>query len=165
MTAVSGATHPADGPRLYDRAAELSAVARLSARAAAGRGGVLFVTGNPGEGRTALLRRAAHDFPGAAYRVAAPHHRGPWSAVRALFAELALDPAAHGPFAGWHARIAAHAEEIREQSPSHPGMVLFSHAHMLHNRLGLSLLEELRTYAVLAHAFPLPANTPVPQHA
>ncbi|WP_190413103.1 LuxR family transcriptional regulator [Streptomyces venezuelae] len=91
---MSGATHPADGPRLYDRAAELSAVARLSARAAAGRGGVLFVTGNPGEGRTALLRRAAHDFPGAAYRVAAPHHRGPWSAARALFAELAPTPAA-----------------------------------------------------------------------
>ncbi|MGW4702997.1 thiopeptide-type bacteriocin biosynthesis protein, partial [Streptomyces sp. NPDC004285] len=72
---------------------------------------------------------------------------------------VALDPGAHGPFAGWHARLAAHAEEIREHSPSHPGMVLFSHAHMLHNRLGLSLLEELRTYAVLAHAFPLPEHT------
>ncbi|WP_063886574.1 helix-turn-helix transcriptional regulator [Streptomyces aureus] len=91
---MSGATHPADGPRLYDRTAELAAVARLSARAAAGRGGVLFVTGNPGEGRTALLRRAAYDFPGTAYRVAAPHHRGPWSAARALFTELAATPAA-----------------------------------------------------------------------
>ncbi|MFJ2061139.1 thiopeptide-type bacteriocin biosynthesis protein [Streptomyces sp. NPDC087908] len=70
----------------------------------------------------------------------------------------ALDPDAHGPFAGWHARVAAHADEIRAQSPTHPGMVLFSHAHMLHNRLGLSLLEELRTYAVLARAFPLPAG-------
>ncbi|MFC9792494.1 thiopeptide-type bacteriocin biosynthesis protein [Streptomyces sp. NPDC127584] len=80
----------------------------------------------------------------------------------------ALDPDAHGPFAGWHARIAAHADEIRAQSPTHPGMVLFSHAHMLHNRLGLSLLEELRTYAVLAHAFPLPTGAlqggaPVPR--
>ncbi|AJF67388.1 thiopeptide-type bacteriocin biosynthesis protein [Streptomyces vietnamensis] len=75
---------------------------------------------------------------------------------------VALDPEAHGPFAGWHARLAAHAEEIRAHSPAHPGMVLFSHAHMLHNRLGLSLLEELRTYAVLAHAFPLPEHAPVP---
>ncbi|MFJ2932902.1 LuxR C-terminal-related transcriptional regulator [Streptomyces sp. NPDC087219] len=91
---MSGATHPAGGPRLYDRAAELAAVARLSARAAAGRGGVLFVTGNPGEGRTALLARAAYDFPGTAHRVAAPHHRGPWSAARALFTELAPTPAA-----------------------------------------------------------------------
>ncbi|MFB7234110.1 LuxR C-terminal-related transcriptional regulator [Streptomyces sp. NPDC056269] len=91
---MSGATHPAGGPRLYDRAAELAAVARLSARVASGRGGVLFVTGNPGEGRTALLRRAAHDFPGTAHRVGAPHHRGPWSAARALFAELAPTPAA-----------------------------------------------------------------------
>ncbi|MFE5941384.1 ATP-binding protein [Streptomyces sp. NPDC056480] len=91
---MSGATHPAGGPRLYDRTAELAAVARLSARAAAGRGGVLFVTGNPGEGRTALLARAAYDFPGRAYRVSAPHHRGPWSAARALFTELAATPAA-----------------------------------------------------------------------
>ncbi|CUM35937.1 regulatory protein, LuxR [Streptomyces venezuelae] len=90
---MSGATHTA-GPRLYDRTAELAAVARLSARTAAGRGGVLFVTGNPGEGRTSLLSRAASDFPGTAYRVAAPHHRGPWSAARALFATLAPTPAA-----------------------------------------------------------------------
>ncbi|MFF0272824.1 thiopeptide-type bacteriocin biosynthesis protein [Streptomyces sp. NPDC004330] len=77
---------------------------------------------------------------------------------------VALDPDAHGPFAGWHARIAAHADAIRAQSPTHPGMVLFSHAHMLHNRLGLSLLEELRTYAVLARAFPLPEGAPVPRN-
>ncbi|WP_329275163.1 helix-turn-helix transcriptional regulator [Streptomyces sp. NBC_00691] len=91
---MSGTTHTADGPRLYDRTAELAAVARLSARAAARRGGVLFVTGNPGEGRTALLSRAAYDFPGTAHRIAAPHHRGPWSAARALFAALAPTPAA-----------------------------------------------------------------------
>ncbi|MGW2305058.1 LuxR C-terminal-related transcriptional regulator [Streptomyces sp. NPDC001809] len=90
---MSGTTHTA-GPRLYDRAAELAAVQRLSADVTAGRGGVLFVTGSPGEGRTALLSRAAHDFPGTAHRVAAPHHRGPWSAARALFAALAPTPAA-----------------------------------------------------------------------
>ncbi|GEB55708.1 helix-turn-helix transcriptional regulator [Streptomyces gardneri] len=91
---MSGATHTAADPRLYDRTAELAAVGRLSARTAAGRGGVLFVTGNPGEGRTSLLSRAASDFPGTAYRVAAPHHRGPWSAARVLFATLAPTPAA-----------------------------------------------------------------------
>ncbi|MFI1977775.1 helix-turn-helix transcriptional regulator [Streptomyces wedmorensis] len=92
---MSGATQAAaPGARLYDRAAELAAVARLSARAAAGSGGVLFVTGSPGEGRTSLLARAAHDFPGTAYRVAAPGHRGPWSAARALFTALAPTPAA-----------------------------------------------------------------------
>ncbi|KQX47438.1 MULTISPECIES: thiopeptide-type bacteriocin biosynthesis protein [unclassified Streptomyces] len=78
---------------------------------------------------------------------------------------VTLDPGAHGPFTGWHGRLTAHAAEIRAHSAAHPGMVLFSHAHMLHNRLGLSLLEELRTYAVLAHAFPVPPGTPVPPGA
>ncbi|WP_338490982.1 helix-turn-helix transcriptional regulator [Streptomyces sp. SJL17-4] len=62
---MSGTTHaatPRRHPRLYDRAAELAAVARLSARVHAGVGGVLFVTGDPGEGRTALLARAVDDF-------------------------------------------------------------------------------------------------------
>ncbi|WP_078968328.1 MULTISPECIES: helix-turn-helix transcriptional regulator [unclassified Streptomyces] len=87
---MSGATHvTAPGPRLYDRAAELAAVARLSAPTGTGDGGILFVTGGPGEGRSALLARAAGDFPGTAHRVAAPGHRVPWSGARALFAALA----------------------------------------------------------------------------
>ncbi|MFE0778805.1 hypothetical protein, partial [Streptomyces sp. NPDC058861] len=62
---MSGATHvTAPGVRLRDRAAELAAVARLSAPAGAGTGGILFVTGGPGEGRSALLARAADDFSG-----------------------------------------------------------------------------------------------------
>ncbi|MFJ4868824.1 LuxR C-terminal-related transcriptional regulator [Streptomyces sp. NPDC088757] len=86
---MSGATHgTAPGPRLYDRAAALAAVARLT-DPAAGDGGVLFVAGGPGEGRSALLARAADDFPGTAHRVAAPGHRVPWSGARALFAALA----------------------------------------------------------------------------
>ncbi|WP_394426101.1 thiopeptide-type bacteriocin biosynthesis protein [Streptomyces sp. SGAir0957] len=72
-------------------------------------------------------------------------------------------PDAHGPFAAWHTALAAHASDIRRTSPTHPGMILFSHAHMLHNRLGLSLLEELRTYAWLAHVFPV--TTPAPHLA
>ncbi|MEV6783399.1 thiopeptide-type bacteriocin biosynthesis protein [Streptomyces sp. NPDC051098] len=65
-------------------------------------------------------------------------------------------PADHGPFAGWHSALVSLKDLIEEKSPTHPGMILFSHAHMLHNRLGLSLLDELRTYAWLAHVFPLP---------
>ncbi|MEW1871794.1 thiopeptide-type bacteriocin biosynthesis protein [Streptomyces caelestis] len=75
-----------------------------------------------------------------------------------------VTPEAHGPFTGWYEKLAAHADDVRRHSPTHPGMILFSHAHMLHNRLGLSLLEELRTYAWLSHVFPVrrPAPDPAP---
>ncbi|MFH9727581.1 LuxR C-terminal-related transcriptional regulator [Streptomyces sp. NPDC017254] len=105
---MSGAMHTvAPRRRLYDRTAELAAVDRLSARIEAGLGGVLFFTGDPGEGRTAVLSRAADDFartgsPGASgtwpgstgHLVGAPEHRGPWSGARALFAALAPTPSA-----------------------------------------------------------------------
>ncbi|MFE3070056.1 thiopeptide-type bacteriocin biosynthesis protein [Streptomyces sp. NPDC059247] len=97
-----------------------------------------------------------------AWAADAGHPAALLDAVTRVEGGVAVDPAAHGPFTGWHDRIAAHADEIRAHSPAHPGMVLFSHAHMLHNRLGLSLLEELRTYAVLAHAFPVPHGTAAP---
>lgn len=77
-------------------------------------------------------------------------------------AAVRIDPGAHGPFTAWQEALAGHAADIRRTSPVHPGMILFSHAHMLHNRLGLSLLEELRTYAWLSHVFPLPADAPAP---
>ncbi|MFB9556532.1 helix-turn-helix transcriptional regulator [Streptomyces roseoviridis] len=88
---MNGATPAAapGRPPLYDRAPQLAAVARLSARTVEGTGGVLFVTGDPGTGRSALLARAAGDFPGAAYQVAAPGHRVPWSGARALLTALA----------------------------------------------------------------------------
>ncbi|MFE9138826.1 thiopeptide-type bacteriocin biosynthesis protein [Streptomyces sp. NPDC007355] len=100
-----------------------------------------------------------------AWAAEAGHPAGLLDTLTRVDGRVTLDETAHGPFTGWHARIAAHADEIRTHSPAHPGMVLFSHAHMLHNRLGLSLLEELRTYAVLAHAFPVRAHTPAPRGA
>ncbi len=63
----------------------------------------------------------------------------------------------HGPFAGWHAGLARLAGRVAAESDAHPGAVLASHVHMLHNRLGLTMLEELRTYALLAATFPAPA--------
>lgn len=89
MVRVIGATSSAEGPELYGCGAPLAAVARLSARATDGSGGLLFVTGAPGTGRSTLLARAARGFPGAAFTVAAPGHRAPWSGVRALLGALA----------------------------------------------------------------------------
>lgn len=65
-----------------------------------------------------------------------------------------VDPADHGPFGAWHSALAALAEEIRRGGGEHPGRIVSSHVHMFHNRLGLGLLEELRTYAWLAGSFP-----------
>lgn len=70
-----------------------------------------------------------------------------------------VDPSAHGPFEGWHEAAGVLLEEVRSASPVPPGAILSSHTHMLHNRLGLSMLEELRTFAWLAHAFPAPAGS------
>ncbi|MDN5929462.1 MAG: thiopeptide-type bacteriocin biosynthesis protein [Pseudonocardia sp.] len=67
----------------------------------------------------------------------------------------APDPADHGPFARFHQALADLAARVRRDTPLHPGAVVSSHVHMLHNRLGLGLLEELRTYAWLAHAVPV----------
>ncbi|MFD7862467.1 thiopeptide-type bacteriocin biosynthesis protein [Streptomyces sp. NPDC057682] len=70
----------------------------------------------------------------------------------------AVDPAQHGPFGPWHTLLADLADRIRaEGTVEHPGEVFFSHVHMLHNRLGLTMAEELQTYARLVHLFPLPA--------
>ncbi|MEV8512073.1 thiopeptide-type bacteriocin biosynthesis protein [Dactylosporangium sp. NPDC051484] len=61
----------------------------------------------------------------------------------------APDPDRHGPFTAWHVGLTELAARLAE-----PGPIVFSHVHMLHNRLGRSLHEELRTYAWLAHVFP-----------
>ncbi|WP_101254618.1 thiopeptide-type bacteriocin biosynthesis protein [Streptomyces barkulensis] len=71
-------------------------------------------------------------------------------------------PADHGPFAGWHRALAAHARDVLRGTSTHPGRVVFSHVHMFHNRLGLNLVEELQTYARLVRAFPGPGRTGPP---
>ncbi|MFC9395532.1 thiopeptide-type bacteriocin biosynthesis protein [Streptomyces sp. NPDC057027] len=69
----------------------------------------------------------------------------------------AVDPAQHGPFGSWHTLLCDLADRIRtEGTVEHPGEVFFSHVHMLHNRLGLTVAEELQTYARLVHLFPFP---------
>lgn len=68
-----------------------------------------------------------------------------------------VDPDDHGMFGPWHAALAALADELRRADGPHPGRVVSSHVHMFHNRLGLGLLEELRTYSWLAGSFPISA--------
>jgi thiopeptide-type bacteriocin biosynthesis protein len=66
-----------------------------------------------------------------------------------------LDPGEHGAFEQWHAELARLAEVIRATTSVHPGRIVASHVHMLHNRLGINPLDELRTFAWLAGRFPL----------
>lgn len=66
-----------------------------------------------------------------------------------------VDPHDHGPFAPWHEEVAGLVARIRSDAPDrHPGEIVSSQVHMTHNRLGLGILEELRTYALLAAALP-----------
>ncbi|MEW5632933.1 hypothetical protein AB1388_41280, partial [Streptomyces hydrogenans] len=83
-------------PVLYGREAELAAVSQLlwPASEVPADGRVVCVAGGPGEGRSALLTRAARDFPGEAHVVGAPGRQVPWSGARALLAALAPSGAA-----------------------------------------------------------------------
>jgi thiopeptide-type bacteriocin biosynthesis protein len=64
-----------------------------------------------------------------------------------------------GALGAWQVAVSQLAAALRQRSTSHPAMVLFSHVHMLHNRLGLGVIDELQTYARLAHLYP--ADDPV----
>lgn len=55
---------------------------------------------------------------------------------------------------GWTDEVGALVGTLRAAGVEVPGRVLASHVHMTHNRLGLGILDELRTYAVLAATFP-----------
>ncbi|MGW6534676.1 LuxR C-terminal-related transcriptional regulator [Streptomyces sp. NPDC055011] len=84
------------GPALYGREAELAAVSQLLSPLPdpAGAERVVRVAGGPGEGRSALLERAARDFQGEAHVVGAARRQVPWSGARALFTALAPSGAA-----------------------------------------------------------------------
>ncbi|MEV7594022.1 thiopeptide-type bacteriocin biosynthesis protein [Streptomyces sp. NPDC089922] len=66
--------------------------------------------------------------------------------TRALLAAAA---AGSGPLAPWHGELTAAADAWRRTPGVQPGRLLFSHLHMLHNRLGLGIADELLTYARL----------------
>ncbi len=130
---------------------------------ASGRGG------EPPVPRTAVAARAtavAAAVLGGAGERAAYHAHGvrAWSewallsghpqaavdAASAVGPDAPAVPDAPGPFAPWQRGLAALAARVRAETPHHPGGLVSSHVHMLHNRLGLTLLDELRTYAWLA---------------
>ncbi|MBR7742528.1 thiopeptide-type bacteriocin biosynthesis protein [Phycicoccus sp. BSK3Z-2] len=74
-------------------------------------------------------------------------------------------PGAFEPLPGvlgtWHDDVAVLVATLGHAGHPVPGAVVSSHVHMTHNRLGLGILDELRTYAVLARTFPAdPAAVP-----
>ncbi|AZM93690.1 thiopeptide-type bacteriocin biosynthesis protein [Streptomyces sp. W1SF4] len=73
-------------------------------------------------------------------------------------AVLASAASAAGPLAAWRRELTAAAAVWRSTPGVQPGRLLFSHLHMLHNRLGLGIPDELLTYARLAPLPPHPAD-------
>ncbi|MCE7080565.1 thiopeptide-type bacteriocin biosynthesis protein [Streptomyces sp. ST2-7A] len=71
------------------------------------------------------------------------------------------DPGDRSPLTPWYRALVSLVRAARELSPGHPGQLVSSHVHMLHNRLGLGMAEELQTYARSAQMFPSP--TPAPE--
>jgi hypothetical protein len=69
-------------------------------------------------------------------------------ALRTAVSHHLQQPVTEGPLASWYA---AHAEAtgMWADAAAGPGRILFSHTHMLHNRLGLGVLDELATYGRL----------------
>jgi thiopeptide-type bacteriocin biosynthesis protein len=66
-----------------------------------------------------------------------------------------VHPRDHGQFTPWHDAVSGLVADVRTRTPErHPGEIVSSQVHMTHNRLGLGILDELRTYALLASAFP-----------
>ncbi|MFD4371904.1 LuxR C-terminal-related transcriptional regulator [Streptomyces sp. NPDC058486] len=109
---------------LYGREDELATVHRLLSPPPGDPTGaerVVCVAGGAGEGRSALLARAARDFPGEAYVVGAPGRQVPWSGARALLAALAPSGAARGRAArlarGPNGIAAALASLLRGRAP------------------------------------------------
>jgi thiopeptide-type bacteriocin biosynthesis protein len=56
-----------------------------------------------------------------------------------------------GLLAAWQAGLGHVLPEWQRSATTEPTRIVFSHVHMLHNRLGLSAAEELRSYSALEH--------------
>lgn len=76
-----------------------------------------------------------------------------------LRARLAAPESAR-PLAAWEEALTGLARRVRRETALHPAQVIVSHVHMLHNRLGLRVVEEYQTYARLTQLFPGPAAAP-----
>lgn len=97
----------------------------------------------PGE-----LDRLVADWADAAAKLA----RTGRDPLRDLRADLPPDD----PMAPWQQGLRQAVRTWRETSPLPAARLVLSHVHMLHNRLGLSVTEEMRSYALLTP----PTNTP-----
>jgi thiopeptide-type bacteriocin biosynthesis protein len=60
-------------------------------------------------------------------------------------------PVPVGPLQPFCVAVADLTQRLRARTPEHVGRILLSHTHMLHNRLGLTMPEELQTYLRLTH--------------
>jgi Lantibiotic biosynthesis dehydratase C-term len=61
--------------------------------------------------------------------------------------------------AGWQDQVSGLVNHLEAHGNPIPGAVVSSHVHMTHNRLGLSILDELLSYATLASWHPAPAGS------
>ncbi len=71
--------------------------------------------------------------------------------------ELLLNTVTETPWSDWHRELARLSQALREDGVP-AGRVLFSHVHMLNNRVGRGILQELRNYAWLVQAYPVPTE-------
>ncbi|MEU7021251.1 thiopeptide-type bacteriocin biosynthesis protein [Streptomyces sp. NPDC046203] len=83
-----------------------------------------------------------------------------------LLAQATIAP---GPLRGWRAALSEAVRHRLGPEQAYTARIVFSHVHMLHNRLGLSTLDELRSYRLLARqagpegaTFPTLSTLPTP---
>ncbi|MFE5538774.1 thiopeptide-type bacteriocin biosynthesis protein [Streptomyces sp. NPDC056492] len=79
--------------------------------------------------------------------------------------DLLARAAAPGPLRSWHAALSEAVLHQLGPEQVYTARILFSHVHMLHNRLGLSTLDELRSYLLLARQAGPELPTPLPTAA
>lgn len=79
--------------------------------------------------------------------------------------DLLARAAAPGPLRGWQTALSEATLHRFGPEQVYTARIVFSHVHMLHNRLGLSTLDELRSYLLLARQTGPGAPTPLPTAA